>query len=189
MTVAQKTVCIVVVCLALASPALAADDFWSSIQSEVPAGILPDSFWYWTDVVAERVRMFLTLKKEAKVNYLLGVADEKIAEAQAMVMDELPDEVDSALAQYDYNIAKAMQVFSDAVEDGKIFAQTTQDRLETAILLHEKMVQLSILKIPEQTMMGMNAIYNAISSWFNQLLDHLKWKRSQIDVKKASLMD
>lgn len=170
-------------------PAMAADDFWTSAQSNVPAGILPDSFWYWTDVVAERVRMFLTLKKEAKVNYLLGVADEKIAEAQIMMQDNLPDDVGSALTQYDYNIAKAMQVFSDAVEDGKVFAQTTQDRLETAILLHEKMVQLSILKIPEQTMMGINAIYDTISNWFSQLLDHLKWKRTQIDVKKALLTD
>ncbi|MFH0814833.1 MAG: DUF5667 domain-containing protein [Candidatus Falkowbacteria bacterium] len=185
----MRTVCVIVVCFTLASPALAADDFWASVQSEVPAGILPDSFWYWTDVVVERVRMFLTLKKEAKVNYLLSVADEKIVEAQTMVQDDLPAEVDSALAQYDYNIAKAIQVFSDAVDDGKIFAQTTQDRLETAILLHEKMVQMSILKIPEQTLMGMNAVYDVISDLFNQLLDHLRWKRTQIDVKKALLTD
>jgi hypothetical protein len=181
---------VVLVILTLAAPsAFAADDFWSTVQSSVPAGILPSSFWYWLDVSAERVRAFLTLSKEAKVNYLLSIADEKISEAQKMVENDLPDDATIALEQYDYDIARAQQIFADAIEDGKTFAQETQTRLEEAILLHEKMVKLSILQIPDVAMSGMNTIYDTVSDWFNQLLTHLKWKRAQIEVKQSALTD
>src|SRR3989339_880068 len=139
----KKLILFVIVAVSFAAlPAFAADDFWDSMQSDIPAGIAPDSFWYWLDVASERARDFLTLSKEAKLNYVLGVANEKISEAQKMVQNDLPDATEEALAQYDYNIARAQQIFADALEDGKVFAQETQNNLEDAILLHEKMVKM-----------------------------------------------
>ena len=79
----------------------------------------------------------------------MSVADEKLQKRNNGI-DDLPDDVDSALAQYDYNVAKAMQVFSDAVEDGK-FLRNYAGSFGNRDLLHEN--GANVRKIPEQTMM------------------------------------
>ena len=156
---------------------------------DVDPGVLPDSFWYWTDVVVERVQSFLILSRQQRVDYILDTADEKLAEAEIMLHENMPTEAQAALQQYDYNIARAEQVFYDAIQDGIVFTKETQDEFETAILVHERAVDSALLQIPPRTMYGMNVTYDAIVAWFNNFLAHLKWKKAQIEVKEASLFD
>lgn len=170
------------------------EDFFEDVTEEfgledVDPGVLPDSFWYWTDVVVERVQSFLILSKQKRVDYILETADEKLAEAEIMLHDNMPTDAKKALQQYDYNIARAEQVFYDAIKEGIVFTQETQDEFETSILIHERAVESALLQIPPRTMYGMNVSYDAIVDGFNKFLVHLKFKKAQIEMKQASLFD
>jgi len=170
------------------------EDFFEGVAEEfgleeVDPGVLPDSFWYWSDVFVERAQSFLILSKQQRVDYILETSDEKLAEAEVMLHENMPTDAQKALQQYDYNIARAEQVFYDAIQDGIVFTKETQDEFETAILVHERAVESALLQIPPRTMYGMNISYDAIVNWFNKFLAHLKWKKEQIEVKQASLFD
>jgi len=53
-------------------------------QEIAKPGILPNSFWYWSDIFGEQLRFVFTLGKEKKGQYLLNLSDERSAEMKKL---------------------------------------------------------------------------------------------------------
>jgi hypothetical protein len=54
------------------------------VEKEVPAGILPNSFWYWSDIFAEELRFVGTIGKKNRAAYLMDNARERLAEIKTL---------------------------------------------------------------------------------------------------------
>ena len=89
----MKATLIIVMILILAIPA--------SAQDELPdPGITPDSVLYPVDVFFDNVGLAIAFGEEAKVNKAFEVAEERLAEAQAMIQANKTENAEEALENH-----------------------------------------------------------------------------------------
>jgi len=89
-------VAIVLIPLALARPALAQEQ-----RTELPApGITPDSFWYFGEILKERLSLIFTFDRESKLNKYFDFGNERISEAKEMAGQQHSRETITALDEY-----------------------------------------------------------------------------------------
>jgi len=68
---------------------------------ELPSpGITPDSFWYFGEILKERLTLIFTFDKPEKLNKYLVFADERLAEAREMTERDRARETLAALDEY-----------------------------------------------------------------------------------------
>ena len=68
---------------------------------ELPSpGITPDSFWYFGEILKERIVLIFTFDKESKFNKYLDFGDERLSEAQTMTKQDRSRETVTALDEY-----------------------------------------------------------------------------------------
>jgi len=63
-------------------------------------GITPDSFWYFGEILKERLTLIFTFDKSEKLNKYLVFADERLAEAREMTERKRARETLAALDEY-----------------------------------------------------------------------------------------
>ncbi len=73
---------------------------------EMDAGIGPKSRWYWFDNMGDRIRFAFAFGNEAKAQKALEIAEEKLAEIEALE-DADPELVEKARARYERYIERA----------------------------------------------------------------------------------
>ncbi len=84
------------------SPALAQNQAEQTQESnELPSpGITPDSFWYFAEILKERVMLIFTFNKGAKIEKYLTLARERIAESRVMLERNKKREAITAMDEY-----------------------------------------------------------------------------------------
>ena len=89
----MKATLFILMILILAAPA--------SAQDELPdPGISPDNFFYPTDVFLDNLGVALSFGDEAKINKQFEVAEERLAEAQAMIQANKTEKAEEALENH-----------------------------------------------------------------------------------------
>lgn len=72
-----------------------------SAQDELPdPGMTPDNFFYPFDVFFDNIGVALTVNEEAKINKQFKVAEERLAEAQAMIQANKTEKAEEALENH-----------------------------------------------------------------------------------------
>jgi len=122
---------------------------------EVQAGITPDSPLYGIERALERIRMKLTYGNEAKVNYGLLIAEERLSEIQAMIKKNNSNAIEKAQQER----VKIIQEIN-----GKSFGLKEEVRQKILLKLqsHIEHMQDIFDKVPEQAKSGIErAIFNS----------------------------
>lgn len=100
-----------------------------SANSEVTdtAGITPDEFLYPVDKLYEEVELAVTTDAVKEADLLLEQADERLAEAEAMTVEEQPELVTETISDYTEVLAEAQDAVSDVVANEEVEDQTKQE--------------------------------------------------------------
>lgn len=85
------------VLLALAQPAQAQERPIADLPNP---GIMPDSFWYFGEILKERITLIFTFDKAEKLEKYLNFGEERISEAKVMADQNRSRETITALDEY-----------------------------------------------------------------------------------------
>jgi hypothetical protein len=88
---------IISVFFGLSSPLIANSQGQSDLKNP---GISPDSFWYFGEIIKERIFLIFTFDKTEKIEKYLDYSNERISEALTMIEAEKPQEAIVALDEY-----------------------------------------------------------------------------------------
>lgn len=116
----------------------------------VDPGVLPDSPWYWFQMLMEKVQLALSFDPVKKAELTEKQATEDLAEAQALIKKGNTEEAEKALTRYNEKIDSA-QAFLDKLKDpNSETAQKVQFAL-TKVNTNNMIVLGSLLeKLPPQ---------------------------------------
>ena len=120
----------------------------ASASAATNAGVKPGSFWYGFDIAFEKVNLFFTFNSEGKARKALGYADERLAEAEAVVENNDTDEVKTAITNYESSIAFVAEKSKDIPEKEKAAALLTSIANNTS--KHQEILADILSKVPDE---------------------------------------
>ena len=155
----------------------------------IEPGVLPDSFWYWADIFSEEVQFLLTVGKESKGDFLLGVAEERLAEMKKLSEEGINNYADDLTSKHEVAITKAQELLAKAKTKGLEEIKEGQIDLEKKILLQENEMKKQAKGAPKKYDEITNQAFNRVSGLFKTALSHLSWKKTEIKKQKAELFE
>lgn len=153
----------------------------------VKPGMLPNSFWYWAENFGEEIRFLVTIGKQKKADYLIELSQKRLAEMQALSQQGINDYANQLLTEHDAKVEHAQQLYQQVKDDAVKQAQQLQVDTEKQILKQSAAAQRGAAAAPGQYNEQVNGVAGAVNAWFAKVLEHLKWKRGQINNQKAEL--
>ena len=151
----------------------------------IKPGILPNSFWYWTDIFSEEIRYIFTVGRENKFDYLILLADERLAEMQTLSEEGITKYSDQLMTKHEVHISRAKDLYEAMVEDGTIKAKEFQGDFEKEILTNEYKLTNKLKAVPKQYQEGNKTIAQKVKTWFGGILSHLSSKRTEIQDQRV----
>lgn len=164
-------------------------DFLENKAKVIEPGILPNSFWYWADSFAEEIKFIFTVGKETKGDYLLDLAEERLAEMRTLTESGITKYTDRLVSKHEGLVNKAESFYKTAQVDGVEMLKEGQSSLEKEIILREMQLKKEAKNAPSNYEVKRDEIIAGVGSWFKSLLSHLQVKRGEIDEKKAQLVE
>ncbi len=155
----------------------------------IEPGVLPDSFWYWADIFSEEVQFLFTVGKESKGDFLLGVAEERLAEMKKLSEEGINNYADDLTSKHEVAITKAQELLAKAKTKGLEEIKEGQIDLEKKILLQENEMKKQAKGAPKKYDEITNQAFNRVSGLFKTALGHLSWKKTEIKKQKAELFE
>ncbi|MEK7159450.1 MAG: DUF5667 domain-containing protein [Patescibacteria group bacterium] len=155
----------------------------------IEPGVLPDSFWYWADIFSEEVQFLFTVGKESKGDFLLGVAEERLAEMKKLSEEGINNYADDLTSKHEVAITKAQELLAKAKTKGLEEIKEGQIDLEKKILLQENEMKKQAKGAPKKYDEITNQAFNRVSGLFKTALSHLSWKKTEIKKQKAELFE
>jgi len=153
----------------------------------IKPGVLPSSFWYWSDIFGEEIRYLFTIGGDNKAGYLVDMADERLAELRELTHEGINDFNDQLKDKYGSYIDKAEQMVGKAKVDSIIKAKEMQVELEKEILHQESQLKNQAKNAPKQYDKTLSGAVSKIGAWFGTVLEHLSWKRKEIKNQREDL--
>ncbi len=111
-------------------------------------GLTPDSPFYFLEIFFEKIGDFFTFGDLAKAKRYIKLANERIAEAKAVVDKGKPKAVDKALVRYQKQLEKALAKAEKVKAKGKSIAQIT-DLISQATAKHLTVLEEVSEKVPK----------------------------------------
>lgn len=155
----------------------------------IEPGVLPDSFWYWADIFSEEIEFLFTVGKKSKGDFLIQVAQERLAEMKKLSEDGINNYADDLTSKHEAAIKKANELLAEVKEKGLEKLKEGQIDLEKQILLQENEMKKQAKVAPKKYDEVTNQAYKRVSSLFKTVLSHLSWKKSEIKTQKAELFE
>lgn len=112
-------------------------------------GITPDSILYSLDKLMEKIQLALITDAVEEAEALAKIAQERLAESNAMVDKEDIELSQKALEEYKANLAEAVELIETAMEDGKQVA-SVMDKINDANLEDAEAIEKILASIPEE---------------------------------------
>ena len=100
------------------TPAVLADDGSAHEVEIVDAGVTPDSALHGLDKALERISLALAFGKVKKAEIKLRIAEERLAEVDAMIRENKFDEATEAQEDHDEAVADAEELIDEVESDG-----------------------------------------------------------------------
>jgi hypothetical protein len=98
--------------------------------SSVSPGVTPDQLLYSVDQLLEDFQLYLTTNSEKEMEILLGLAQERLAEVQAMTDEEKLEYINILMKNYVEKIALLEEQMAELVIEDKLSKETVLE-LET----------------------------------------------------------
>jgi len=117
-------------------------------DGDAKPGIKPDSFFYVFDTAFERAGLLLAFKDSTKASRAVKYADEKIAEAEALLDAGVPSHTIKAFKRYEEYVSLVMQKSVDAEDDEK--KTELLIKLNNATSRHEEVLSRVLDKVPTE---------------------------------------
>ncbi|NQT49777.1 hypothetical protein HQ571_03740 [Candidatus Kuenenbacteria bacterium] len=155
----------------------------------IEPGVLPSSFWYWADIFSEEIRFLFTVGKETKGDYLIDIAEERLAEMKELSEQGITKHAEKLISRHEESIKKAEKLYTDAKVKGWAEIQKQQTELELEILKQEAQVKKQAKAAPGNYEKGRDGAIARIMSWFREVLGHLKWKKGEIEEQEAAFYE
>ncbi|MGB7606418.1 MAG: DUF5667 domain-containing protein [Lutisporaceae bacterium] len=112
-------------------------------------GITPDSILYSLDKLMERIQLVLITDAVKEAETLAKIAQERLAESNAMAEKSEIELTQKALEEYKTNLSQAVTLIETAMADGKQVANAMED-INDANLKDAAVVEKILASIPEQ---------------------------------------
>ena len=110
------------------------------------AGVKPGSFFYFFDTTFEKINLFFTFSPEKKARKALEYADERLAEAEAVVGNT--EAVKTAVTNYENNIAFAAEKSKSVTEKEK--SETLLTLIADNTSKHQEVLTNVLDKVPDE---------------------------------------
>lgn len=151
----------------------------------VEPGILPNSFWYWADVFSEEAKFLFTVGRESKGEYLIKLAEERLAEMKALSEKGITKYAEQLLSKHEAYVQQAEKFYQATQKEGIEKVKEMQVDLEKEILKQEKELKGQAKVAPRKYEQARDKAIAEIGKWFKKILSKLSQKRSQILEEKA----
>lgn len=118
---------------------------------ELPSpGITPDSPFYFLDTLGERIGLLFARSAEAKARKALAIAEEKLAETEAMVDEGKDKAAEIAINRYGETISEAARALAQAAQTGEGFDEALKSLIAKATSIHLGVLSRVYEKVPEK---------------------------------------
>jgi hypothetical protein len=122
----------------------------AQIETELPpAGLTPDSPFYFLEIFFEGVGTFFTFGDVNKAERYAKLAAERVAEAKAVVDKGKPEAAEKALTRYQDQLEKSLAKAKEAQAKGKSVAEVTEI-VSQATAKHLTVLEEVLERVPEQ---------------------------------------
>ena len=129
------------------------------VSAQTEAVAKPGTFFYLVDTTFEKVGLFFTFNAEKKARKALGYADKRLAEIEAIDETGKPDVLKSLIANYENNIALAIEKskeVSDKEKSESLFTSISENTSK-----NQEVLSAVLIKVPEE---AKEAIMQAIEA-------------------------
>lgn len=171
------------------SPESKTKTFFEKQAAIIEPGVLPNSFWYWTDIFAEQIQYIFTISKESKGDFLIHVAEERLLEMKKLSEQGITKYAESLVSKHEEYVNKAEALYKEVKTEGWEELQKSQTELEKEILRQEAELKKQAKSAPQKYEQKQNQVFGEVGKWFKNALSHLSWKRLQIKGQKAELWE
>lgn len=136
-------------------------------------GITPDSPFYFLDLWGEKLGMLLAFTAESKAKKALAYAEERLAEAQAMMEKGNSKAAEVALRNYERNVERAQERIEQAMAQGRDMTEVIAIVGE-ATAKHTEVLEGLLEKVPEQARKGIEKALEVSERGHNTALEKLE---------------
>ncbi len=155
----------------------------------IEPGVLPTSFWYWADKFSEQIRFVFTVGKEGKADYLINMAEERLAEMRALSHEGITQYADKLLSEHEELIKKAQDLYKEIREEAIEKGKELQVDTEKKILINEKKIKKELDNADKTYQAGGDTVAKKIAAFLKQVMSHLSWKKDKIQEQRNDLFD
>ena len=155
----------------------------------IEPGVLPNSFWYWADIFSEEIRYLFIVGKESKGEYLITLAEERLAEMRQLSEEGITKYAEKLIGKHEESIKKAEALFKDAKVKGWEKIQAEQTELEKEIYYQETQLKKQAKQAPQQYENGRDGVIAQIGTWLRTVISHLSWKRGEIQKQESATFE
>ncbi|MBI2621184.1 MAG: hypothetical protein HYW63_00870 [Candidatus Levybacteria bacterium] len=113
-------------------------------------GITPDSPLYFFDTLGENIGLFFAFGDEAKTRKAVEIANEKVAEAQAMAEKGNEDAAEIAAERYGKVISTAAESLAASARSGEGFDEALAQLIAQATSIHLSVLADVYDRVPDQ---------------------------------------
>lgn len=136
-------------------------------------GITPDSPFYFLDLLGEKLSMLFAFTAESKAKKALAYAEERLAEAQAMMEKGNSKAAEVALRYYEGNVEAAQDRIEQALSLGRDMTEVIAIVGE-ATAKHTEVLEGLLEKVPEQARKGVEKALEVSEHGHNTALEKLE---------------
>ncbi len=175
----KKALIVLVVAAAVLSPCVFAQD------TTLPnPGLTPDSPLYFLDTWSEDISLALTANPESKTRKQITIAEEKLAEAEAMGNKGKGEAAEVAADRYGKMVTSAAKGVVAAAQSGEGFTDAVGELLATSTSISQQVLAGVYEKVPEQARSAIQKAMQVSSQGMEQALNSISnTNRNQVREK------
>ncbi len=148
------------------------------------AGILPDSPLYLAERLKEKISLTFTFDQKAKAEKLFNYAEERLAEAEALLTKQKPKLTEETLGRYENFLIRGQDALQKAEASGEQVAQLKELQTEAAIR-QQAVLQNIYERIPEDGKAGVLKAMNTSHTVFLLASQTLPEVKSEVIIKNS----
>ncbi len=172
-------------CFAQTNGDFSSKKFLEEDTAIIEPGVLPNSFWYWSDVFAEELKFVFLVGKERKADYLIELSEERLAELRELSETGINNYAGYLMKKYEQHIGRANEYYEQIKEDAPQKLKEVQENLEYEILEQEYDLKDQLNQVPDKYKEKRDTTVDSIWYKFKQFVGHLTSKKGDIDNKRA----
>ncbi len=147
-------------------------------------GILPDSPLYLMERLKEKIVLTVTFNQKAKAEKLFAYAEERLAEAEALLTKQNPKATGETLGRYESFLLRGQDALQKAEASGEQVSQLKELQTEAAIR-QQTVLQNIYERIPDEGKAGVLKAMNTSHTVFLLASQTLPEIKSEVIIKNS----